>query len=683
MGVSNRKPDFSGWATKNNLRCTDGRTILPGAFKHQDQTRVPLVWQHDTTTPGNVIGTTLLHDRAFGTFAEGFFNENPQALEAKEGVRHGDIVAMSISANRLRHTSDGGVLSGNITEVSLVLNGANPGALITDVSISHSADGSASVDEAIIYTGLTLEHSDNSTEGANVPENQENEEPKGGDLTIQEIVEGMSPDQQNALYYLVGEALKGDDDAKGEEDDDEMSQSDFISGEEILQHINDTIKEGFNDMSRNTFATHGAAGPADNTRLSHAQFAEIVEIARRDKSDSLMDELRHGAGEVLNHAGEGTGGVDFGIANIEMLFPDAKALETTPDFLSRRMEWVNEVLRGTKHIPFANVKTIHADITEPEARAKGYIKGKRKKEEIFKLLKRTTGPTTIYKKQKLDRDDILDITDFNVVVWLQQEMRLMLEEEIARAILVGDGRDSLSEDKVQDPEGAIQGTGIRSILHDDELYAIPVTLPANVSPKDMVKGLIRNRHKMKGSGKPHLYISDEMLIEILLEEDKLGRPIYDSKQQLADKLNVSGITDIGLFSEYEGLVAIVVNLQDYSVGTNKGGEIVNFDTFDLNFNRHIYLMETRLSGGLTKALSAMVVTRAKGTEVVPTAPDFNTGTNTITIPTTTGVIYYINDVSVTGSVTIEEDTEVTVSAAENYYLAPGSTRSWNFTYTAE
>lgn len=676
-----REPDFSGWATKNNLLCSDGRTILPGAFKHQDKARVPLVWQHDDSEPGNVLGSVLLHDRAFGTFAQGFFNENRQAKDAKEGVRNGDIVSLSISANRLKHQRGGGVTFGNITEVSLVLNGANPGALITDINLSHSAEGDIISDEAIIYTGLTLEHSDKTNEGDPMPE--ENQESKPTDLTVKDVIDGMTPEQKDVMYYLVGVAVEEADGASSDvadDEDEDMEHGDFTTGD-LLNHIDNTIKEGLNEMARNTFANNDAPS-GQGTRLSHAQFSAIVAEASKMKRESLMDELRHSAGELLQHSGEGAAGVDYGITNINELFPDAKAIETTPEFISRRMEWVNFVLKNTKHIPFAHVKTIHADITEPEARARGYMKGKRKKEEVFKLLKRTTGPTTIYKKQKLDRDDILDITDFNVVVWLQQEMRLMLEEEIARSILVGDGRTALDESKIQDPEGAVQGTGIRSILHDDELYAHKVEIAANTGIGDTIKAFLRGRPHLKGSGRPAMFLSEDILTDMMLEENKFGMPKYETEQALADRLRVSAIVPVEIFSEYAGLIAIFVNLADYSIGTNKGGEITNFDDFDLNFNQHIYLSETRLSGGLTKAKSALVFTRSTGTEVVPGAPTFDAPANKITIPTKTGVTYFINDTSVTGNVVIDEDTEVTVSADEGYYIPAGSTRSWSYTYTA-
>jgi hypothetical protein len=346
--------------------------------------------------------------------------------------------------------------------------------------------------------------------------------------------------------------------------------------------------------------------------------------------------------------------------------------------LSRRMEWVAKVLDGTKHSPFAKVKSLWADITADEARAKGYVKGNRKVEEVIKLLRRSTGPATIYKKQKLDRDDLLDITDFDVVNWLWAEINLMLMEELARAILVGDGRSSLSDDKIKDPEGAIDGTGIRSILHDDDLYSVKVQLAANVSPKDAVKGLVRARSKYRGTGKPTLFISDSYLTDIMLEEDKFGRALYETEQALADKLRVGDIVTVDLFDDTDDLFAIMVSLSDYTIGSNAGGQLTRFDDFDIDFNQYKYLLETRLSGGLTKLFSAVVVTRATGTLATATAPSFDGSTDTITIPSATGVEYTIDDEVVTGNKHITGPTEVVAQPEDGYYLASNTTRSWSY-----
>lgn len=669
MAEKRAKPDFSGWATRNNLECTDGRTILAGAFKHQDKARVPLVYQHDHQDPSNILGHADLENRAFGVYMYGYFNETSKGQDAKEAVRHGDISSLSIFANKLKQRG-GDVMHGNIVEVSLVMTGANPGAFIDNVSISH-ADGSPFEEsEAIITTGLTLEHEDRSSEeGEIVAEETVTETNTDDGKTIQDIVDGMSEEERNAMYYLIGEAVeqaeKGDD---AEADSDEVEHS--MSMDDVLAHIDGTIKKGIQEMGRNTFETLGKAETTTEGVLSHSAFGEIVEQARKSGASSLNDTLAHAGGET------------YGIKDIEMLFPDAQQLNATPDYIARRMEWVDVVLKGTKHSPFAKVKTVHADITEKEARAKGYITGKLKKEEVFKLLKRTTGPTTVYKKQKLDRDDILDITGFDVVAWLRQEMRLMLEEEIARAILVGDGRSASDDDKIKDPEGANSGDGIRSIYHDHELYAHKVELAANVGPKDMVRALVRNRRHYKGSGRPTLFISDTALVEIMLLENKFEQPLYATQQALADVLRVDKIVEVEIFDEYPGLVAEMVNLNDYTVGANNGGQITDFDDFDIDFNQYKYLSETRISGGLTKPKSALVITRAQGTAVAATAPSFDGATNTITVPSKTGVVYTVNDEPVSsGPLVIDEDTLVEAEPAEGYYLESGSTRSWTFTFT--
>lgn len=664
--MEERKPDFSGWATKANIRCTDGRTIMENAFSHQDKAVVPLVWQHQRNDPENVLGEAHLEDRAFGVYTYGYFDEDhPKAQKAKKLVHSGRLDSLSIYATGLAQRG-GSVMYGDIEEVSLVEHGANPGAFIDNVNLMHG-DGLTPFDsEAIIYTGLTLEHQDQSQEGGSIvaDENQNDE----GEKTVKDIFDSLSEEQKNVVYFMIGQALEeagatGDD---ADDDNDEVEHG-AISTEDFLAHIDKSILKGIEEMGRNVFADFGDKNDENKGgTLTHADFSSIVEKARKAKADSLMD-------YALEHA-------DYGIEDIEFLFPDAKALSNEPDYISRRMEWVNVVLTGTKHSPFAKVKTVHADITEPEARAKGYIKGSLKKEEVFKLLKRSTGPTTVYKKQKLDRDDVIDITDLDVVRWLRQEMRLMLEEEIARAILVGDGRSAMDPDKVKDPEGAPSGDGIRSIFHDHELYAHKVELAANVAPKDAVKGLVRSRRHFKGSGKPALFISDAELTEIMLEEDKFGRPLYATEQSLADKLRVSSIVPVEIFDEYEGLFAIMVNLLDYTVGANKGGEITEFEQFDIDFNQNKFLSETRISGGLTKPKSALVVTRAEGIETTPEAPTF--ADNEITIVATTGVDYLIADTVVTGTVTIEEDTEVTAEAQEGYFIPAGATRSWSFTYTA-
>lgn len=652
-----REPDFSGWATKSDIKCSDGRIIKAHAFAHQDKTEVPLVWQHQRKDPKNILGKAILEDRAFGVYTHGYFDETPMAHQVKGMVKSGKINALSIYASKLAQSGDY-VKHGLIEEVSLVRRGANPGAFIDNVNLAHGNGVDPIESEAIIYTGLTLEHQDSTQEGDTKVADTETKE-----KTVQEIFDELTKEQKDVVYFMIGQAIEeaDDDDTEVIEDTEEVDIEHSMSKDEFLAHIDESIQKGITEMakSRNVFEDNDQK---PGSTLSHADFSNFVEEAR--KSNTSLK-------EVLEHA-------DYGIDDIELLFPDAKALSSSPDFISRRMEWVNIVLTGTKHSPFAKVKTIHADITAEEARARGYIKGKMKKEEVIKLLRRTTSPATIYKKQKLDRDDILDITDFDVVLWLRAEMRLMLEEEIARAILVGDGRDALSDDKVKDPEGAIQGEGIRSILHDSELYAHKVQLPANTAPKDTVKGLVRARTHYRGSGKPTLFISDNALTDIMLEEDKLGRALYASEQELADKIRVDKIVTVDLFDETEDLMAIMVNLADYTIGANKGGEIANFEDFDIDFNQKKYLIETRISGALTKPKSAIVIKRAQGTSVIPTTPDFDQETNILTIPTKTGVEYLVDSVVVTGTVTVTEDTEVMAHATEGYFIPAGTTTSWTF-----
>ena len=716
MGADN--PDFSGYATKAGLKCSDGRVITSEAFAHMDGKKVPLVWQHTHNDPGKVLGYAILEARPDGVYAKGYFNESASATNAKIAVQHGDVVSMSIYANALKEAGNK-VLHGFIREVSLVLAGANPGAMIDNVRLAHGDDPDDFIeleDTAIIHSGEVfdfLSHDDDEDEENGEEEDNENEENDmehaDDEYDVQEVLESLDEDQsmvvhsllENALavgsgavsqedvaeimhadetmkdvynslnpmqkkvvHYMLGMALEqakgGDAAAQHNDADDNTVTGDDTTDEGNLEHQEGTT------MTRNLF--EGQDGVVSGGKLTHDAFAASMTEAEENNSTYKKAMLKHAA--------------EYGIDNIEMLFPDAKALGE-PEMKARRTEWVAKVLDGTKHTPFAKVKSIVFDITEEEARAKGYIKGNQKKDEVIQLLRRTTGPTTVYKKQRLDRDDVLDITDMDVVAFLKAEIRLMLEEEVARAILVGDGRSALSEDKIKDPAGSIDGTGIRSILKDHELYAIRHELDANVAPKEAVKGMVRARAKWRGTGKPTLFVSDNWLTEIMLEEDKFGRPLYETQQSLADKLRVTEIVVVDVFDEeaYGDLFAIMVNLRDYSVGTNKGGEITTFEDFDIDFNQHKYLQETRLSGGLTKPYSAVVVTRAEGTLATATAPSFDGGTNTITIPTSEGVVYSVNDEAKAdgAEVVITETSEVTAAAKEGYYLAPNTTRTWTYT----
>lgn len=636
--------DFSGYATKSGIRCSDGRTILSDAFKDQDGTRVPLVWQHGHSDVENVLGHAILENRKDGVYAYGFFNETDKADHARSAVKHGDVNAMSIYANKLVQ-SQGIVKHGAIREVSLVVSGANPGALIDNVYIRHSDEHVETIDdEAIIYTGLTLAHADEGGE-----ETQEENKMADNDRTVKDVFDEFSEEQKNVVYFMIGQALEDADVAS----DDELEQSDdtdYLTHEEGFNMINNVFEMAKNDGRLDSEAT-----------LSHDQIQTIVQDAT--KKGSLKESF-------LSHA------QDYGIENIDLLFPDAKAITNTPEFLSRRMAWVSEVLTGTKHSPFTRIKSVHADITADAARAKGYVKGNMKKEEIFKLLQRKTTPTTIYKKQKLDRDDILDITDLDVVAWLKGEMRLMLDEEIARAVLLGDNRSFGDPDKIDEDH-------IRPIAKDDDMYAHQVTLPEGMSVNDQVEFLIRARAAYKGSGLPTLFTTQGFLTDMLLIKDKIGRALFDTQDQLASKLMVSKIVPVEVMEEYDDVVAIYVNLMDYTLGTDAGGQISMFDDFDIDFNQMKYLSETRLSGALTKAKSAIVVNRVPGEAVNPQAPSFDGATNTITIPSVTGLVYTIEGIEVTGQEVISSDTEVEAKPASGYYIPSGKTTNWTYVYSGE
>lgn len=684
--------DFSGYATKNGLKCTDGKTIIKDAFKHNDQQKVPLVWQHQHDAVNNILGHVYLENRTEGVYAYGFFNKTPQADIARELVKHGDISAMSIYANQLIQRGDD-VVHGTIREVSLVMSGANPQAFIDTVNLQHSST-TDSEQEAIIYTGLELAHSDEgratmaNTEEKTIQDvlnsmndeqttaleylvgealahadgadEEDEDEDEGGDETIKDVFDSMTKEQKDVVYYMIGEALGGDAEAKDKAADSkvpaELKQSDQSS---YLRHS----QEG-SPMSRNVFDQNGQK--SGRATLSHSQIDTIVQDGI--KMGSFKESF-------LSHA------ADYGITNIELMFPDAKALANAPELLARQAEWVPKVLGATKHAPFAKIKSLVADLTAAEARAKGYIKGNEKTEEVIKLLRRTTGPTTVYKKQKLDRDDVLDITDFDVIAWLKWEIRFMLDEELARAILIGDGRSSISTDKIKDPEGAVDGTGIRSIANDNVLYAHRVQLEANVSSADMIDAITRSRTSYRGSGTPTLYTTDKIITDLLVLKDKMGRRLYETEAALAATLRVKEIVPVEVLEESPDIVGIIVNLVDYTVGANKGGEVSFFEDFDIDFNQNKYLMETRISGALTKPKSAIVIRRALGTAASVSAPSFDGGTNTITVPTAAGVQYLINDSVVTGNVVITEDTEIVAAATSGYYIPANSTTNWTFTFT--
>lgn len=568
------KYDFSGWATKNNIKCSDGRTILRDAFKHNDGQTVPLVWNHQHNESANVLGHAVLENREEGVYAYCTFNDTEAGKNAKLLVEHGDVTALSIYANKLKQNGSN-VMHGVIREVSLVLAGANPGAFIDNV-IKHGEDCE---DEAIIYTGeeLVLEHADNQNNKGDV----EMDNKPQGEKTIKDVVDSMSEEQKNVLYALVGQALEGK----------EMAQSAIEENENNIEEDG-----GEQEMKHNVF--EGKETEKKDV-LSHDAMETILKDAKR--YGSLKESF-------LAHADT------YGIKDIEWLFPDAKNVNMPPDFIKRDDSYVQKVMRGVHHVPFSRIKSMHANITADEARAKGYIKGKLKKEEVFTLLKRTTTPTTIYKKQKLDRDDVVDITDFDVVAWLKMEMRMMLDEEIARAILVGDGRLSSSDDKINEQ-------CIRPIATDDDLYCVkaPVSVASAATEdeiaKAFIKTVIKSRKEYKGSGSPTLFTTEDVLTNCLLLEDKNGRIIYDTVEKLATALRVKEIVTVevmeGAKTKVETvekpLMALMVNLADYYVGADKGGSVNMFDDFDIDYNQQKYLMETRCSGALVKPFSAVAV----------------------------------------------------------------------------
>lgn len=579
------EPDFSGWATKAGLKCSDGRTIMPDAFAHQNEQKVPLVWQHGHHSPDNVLGHAILENRPEGVYAYGFFNDTPAGKNARTMVQHDDVNQLSIFANRLVEKSKQ-VSHGMIREVSLVLSGANPGALIDFVAIQHS-DGTVDEleDEAVIYTGMTLEHAEDDS-------SDDNDDDEGADVaddekTVKDVYDSFTEEQKNVVHFMIGAALE---DGKAEHSDDD-------NDEDNLAH-----QEG-NYMNHNVFERRESFDQERPT-LTHDQLKTVVEDAK--KIGSFKDSL-------LMHA------EDYGITNIDLLFPDAKAVQNSPEFVKRRTEWVAGVLDSTKHSPFSRIKSLFADITADEARAKGYLKGNLKKEEFFSLTKRVTTPATIYKKQKLDRDDIIDITDLDVVAWLKAEMRLMLDEEIAGAVLVGDGRAVDHADKILDPAGQSSGPGIRSIANDNEFYAPVTTVDSTAqdwAPDSFIDAVVEGLEDYEGSGSPTLYTTVRFMNKILLQKDSLGRRLYASRAEVASLMGVSKIVDVpeAVMSRAPGVVGIIVNLQDYTLGTDRGGEVNYFDDFDIDYNQYKYLMEGRSSGALTKYHSAIIIKDAVGGE---------------------------------------------------------------------
>lgn len=568
--MSKNKYDFAGWATKYGIGCSDGRTILKGAFAHCDEIVVPLVWNHTYDKPENIIGNAKLVNSDEGVYTYCSFNNTSTAETAKSLVKHGDITSLSIYANHLKQAGNI-VMHGDIKEVSLVLAGANPGASIQEVLVH----GEISEGEATIYNdpeGLELWHEDVDEELEEEPEDIKHED--DSNETIADIYNSMTEKQKKAVAAIIDQLA----------DDDEPSSED------------NNQNKGDSEMKHNVFDQN-----EENKELRHFDFEATMKDAKR--CGSLKEAF-------LAHA------QDYGIKNIETLFPEAKNIYNEPEFIKRDTGWVAGFLNGTHKSPFSKIKAMYADITADEARAKGYIKGKLKKEEVFSLLKRTTEPTTIYKKQKLDRDDIIDITDFNVVAWIKKEMRVMLDEEIARAMLIGDGRSSVSEDKIKE-------SCIRPIYNDADLYTIKFTMNSSASneAKEFIRSCIKSRDDYEGSGNPNLYTTEDVISDLLLIEDANGRFIYDSIATLARTLRVNQIIPVPVMkgltrtdaeeSKTYNVKAIIVNPNDYWVGADKGGQISMFDDFDIDYNQYKYLMETRISGSLVKPYSAIVIEKAQ------------------------------------------------------------------------
>ena len=557
--------DFSGWATKNNLKCSDGRTILKDAFKHDDGVTVPLVWNHQHNDPINILGHALLENRDEGVYAYCKFNETDSGKNAKILVEHGDVSALSIYANQLKQQG-GNVIHGAIREVSLVLAGANPGAFIDSV-IAH---GEESEEEAVIFTGedIVLSHANEDKTEKKDPEPKEEEKKEEmkeeeKQKTVKEVFDTLTEEQKTVVYAIIGQSME----------ENQNESKDIEGGKEEMKHnVFDNDKENKEEV------------------LSHSDTEAIFSDARR--YGSLKD-------SVLAH----------GITNLEYLFPEDTNLNKVPEFISRDTGWVKNVMSSVHHTPFSRIKSQFADITADDARAKGYTKGKLKKEEVFSLLKRSTTPTTVYKKQKLDRDDVIDITDFDVVSWIKGEMRMMLDEELARAFLIGDGRLSSSDDKINEQN-------IRPIYNDADLYTVKAeievssTATAEDKAKAFIKSVIKNRKEYKGTGSPTLYTTEDVVADCLLLEDSNGRFIYDTMDKLKNVLRVKDIVTVPVMEGATGakggdLMAILVNLADYNVGADKGGAVNMFDDFDIDYNAQKYLIETRCSGALIKPYSAI------------------------------------------------------------------------------
>ena len=570
--------DFSGYATKANTKCYDGLIIAPNAFADDNGRKVPVVWNHNHSGPEYVLGHALLQNRRDGVYAYVKMNDTPSGQTALEAVRSGDIDAMSIFANGLKKAGQT-VMHGVIRELSLVLAGCNPGALIDEI-VAHGADSDGEGGEAFIYTdgGLSLKHGLDPDDN---PLNEEDDEmAKEGGKTLEEVVDTMNDEQKEALYALVGMAkndLDEDDDPEEDDYDEEDDEDDYDDYDEE------------DDMKHNVFDNDPEQGV-----LRHSMDEINAAIADGKSCGSMKDAF-----------------IAHGIEDVEWLFPEDHLLDTPPRIIDNDQSWVSKVMSGVHHIPFSRVKSMAADLTEEDASAKGYIKGNFKKEQVFSLLKRSTTPTTVYKKQKMDRDDVADITGFGVIAWLKQEMRVKLNEELARAYLIGDGRLSSSDDKIN--EG-----NIRPIYNDDDLFTIKVQVETAAGDDTatkldkMMTAVLKARKNYKGAGNPTFYTTDDTLTDLLLLKDKIGHRLYKNEAEVAQALRVKEIVTVpqmeGMTGKLGGeFVGIIVNLADYTVGADKGGAVNMFDDFDIDYNQQKYLIETRCSGAMTTPFGAMAI----------------------------------------------------------------------------
>ena len=727
--------DFGGWATRHDVQCADGRTILPEAFKHQDGVTVPLVYQHGHTSNEDVLGHARLEYRPEGVYAHAYFNQTPKGQAAKEQVQHGDLKFLSIFANGLQEkvkdlaSQAKDVLHGSIREVSLVLAGANPEAFIDHIAFGHSEDGNEELIAAVLGFGIEVDLND----GLSHAEGDD-------DRNLQDILDTLNPEQETAVNFLLsqalthadgeGSALGTDDaqvadakaaearaqasladgadasDAEGDEGGNNSADEDGTdgAGDEGDKNNADAVGDGGdtdtdtnagddvqhdnlqedNSMSHNIFdGQTGAAGARPQATLAHgtvshqAAFEQIIENAKEGNGS-----LKHAFNAYVKQNGMTVAGqLAHAVGNIDYLFPDAQLLENSPQFVSRRMEWVTKVLGGVNKRPFSRIKTITADITPDEARARGYIKGNFKEEEYFSLSKRTTEPQTIYKKQRLDRDDVVDITTIDVIAWLKAEMRVMLDEELAGAILIGDGRSAGSADKIKTDH-------IRPIATDAELYATKtyVNLDTEDGVEALVDSVIENRQFYKGSGTPTFFTSESVVSAFLTVKDNFGRRLYSDLAAVAAVLRVSEVVPVEIFERDQSLIGIMVNLSDYALGMDAGGQVTMFDDFNIDYNKMIYLIETRCSGALTTPKAAIVFRRvaASAQKVVPLEPTRDG--NEITVPTVTGVTYKnaATDATLTTAspTLLAEGEELSVVAVPNtgYYFGNSEDDEWTYDY---